>query len=217
MLNGPWCKRGFHVDYSLTSLEAKYILPPATPGYDYSYSFPGTSAQGVSPEVSHEVLQEVSKVRVTVEINVNGQPRQAEVEPRTLLVHFLREELGLTGTKIGCDTSQCGACVVMLDGIAVKSCACLAVQVDGSSVTTIEGLAQDGELHAVQEAFWNNHGLQCGFCTAGMIMSVVDLLEKNPHPSAQEVRDGLEGNICRCTGYHNIVKATLAAADAMGG
>ena len=156
-------------------------------------------------------------MRVPVEINVNGQPRQAEVEPRTLLVHFLREDLGLTGTKIGCDTSQCGACVVMLDGIAVNSCACLAVQVDGSSVTTIEGLAQDGELHAIQEAFWNNHGLQCGFCTAGMIMTVVDMLNKNPHPSAQEVRDGLEGNICRCTGYQNIVKATLAAADAMGG
>ena len=117
--------------------------------------------------------------------------------------------MGLTGTKIGCDTSQCGSCVVMLDGVAVKSCSCLAVQVDGSNVTTIEGLAQDGELHAVQEAFWDNHGLQCGFCTAGMIMSVVDLLNKNPHPSAQEVRDGLEGNICRCTGYHNIVKATL--------
>ena len=156
-------------------------------------------------------------MKVPVEINVNGQPRQAEVEPRTLLVHFLREDLGLTGTKIGCDTSQCGACVVMLDGIAVKSCACLAVQVDGSNVTTIEGLAQNGELHAVQEAFWDNHGLQCGFCTAGMIMSVVDLLNKNPHPSAQEVRDGLEGNICRCTGYHIIVKATLAAANAMGG
>ena len=156
-------------------------------------------------------------MRVPIEINVNGQPRQAEVEPRTLLVHFLREDLGLTGTKIGCDTSQCGACVVMLDGIAVKSCTCLAVQVDGSNVTTIEGLAQNGELHAVQEAFWDNHGLQCGFCTAGMIMSVVDLLNKNPHPSAQEVRDGLEGNICRCTGYHNIVKATLAAANAMGG
>ena len=156
-------------------------------------------------------------MRVPIEINVNGQPRQAEVEPRTLLVHFLREDLGLTGTKIGCDTSQCGACVVMLDGIAVKSCTCLAVQVDGSNVTTIEGLAQNGELHAVQEAFWDNHGLQCGFCTAGMIMSVVDLLNKNPHPSAQEVRDGLEGNICRCTGYHNIDKATLAAANAMGG
>ncbi len=156
-------------------------------------------------------------MKLPVEINVNGQPRQAEVEPRTLLVHFLREELGLTGTKIGCDTSQCGACVVMMDGVAIKSCTCLAVQADGSSVTTIEGLAQDGELHAIQEAFWNNHGLQCGFCTAGMIMTVVDMLKKNPHPSAQEVRDGLEGNICRCTGYHNIVKATLAAADAMGG
>ena len=221
MLDGLWRKTGLHVDYSLTSLKAKYILPPAIPGYNYSYSFPGASApevsHEVSPEVLHEVLQEVSKVKLPVEINVNGQPRQAEVEPRTLLVHFLREELGLTGTKIGCDTSQCGACVVMMDGVAVKSCTCLAVQADGSSVTTIEGLAQDGELHAIQEAFWNNHGLQCGFCTAGMIMTVVDMLKKNPHPSAQEVRDGLEGNICRCTGYHNIVKATLAAADAMGG
>ena len=146
-----------------------------------------------------------------------GNPGKPKSNPAPCWFDFLREELGLTGTKIGCDTSQCGACVVMLDGIAVKSCACLAVQVDGSSVTTIEGLAQNGELHAVQEAFWDNHGLQCGFCTAGMIMSVVDLLNKNPHPSAQEVRDGLEGNICRCTGYHNIVKATLAAADAMGG
>ena len=204
-----WRKRGLQIHYSLTSLKAKYILSPATPSYGYSYGFSVTSAP--------EVLQEVSKVRVPIDINVNGQPRQAEVEPRTLLVHFLREDLGLTGTKIGCDTSQCGACVVMLDGIAVKSCTCLAVQVDGSNVTTIEGLAQNGELHAVQEAFWDNHGLQCGFCTAGMIMSVVDLLNKNPHPSAQEVRDGLEGNICRCTGYHNIVKATLAAANAMGG
>ena len=205
----PWRKRGLQIHYSLTSLKAKYILSPATPSYGYSYGFSVTSAP--------EVLQEVSKVRVPIEINVNGQSRQAEVEPRTLLVHFLREDLGLTGTKIGCDTSQCGACVVMLDGIAVKSCTCLAVQVDGSNVTTIEGLAQNGELHAVQQAFWDNHGLQCGFCTAGMIMSVVDLLNKNPHPSAQEVRDGLEGNICRCTGYHNIVKATLAAANAMGG
>ena len=154
---------------------------------------------------------------VIIRVTVNGQVREAEVEPRTLLVHFLRETLGLTGTKIGCDTSQCGACVVNLDGNTVKSCTCLAVQVDGSTVTTIEGLSEDQNLHAVQEAFWNNHGLQCGYCTSGMIMTSVELLIRNPRPSAEEVRDGLEGNICRCTGYHNIVKAVLAAADALGG
>ena len=154
---------------------------------------------------------------VIIRVTVNGQEREAEVEPRTLLVHFLRETLGLTGTKIGCDTSQCGACVVNLDGDTVKSCTCLAVQVDGSTVTTIEGLSEDQNLHAVQEAFWNNHGLQCGYCTSGMIMASVELLKRNPRPSAAEVRDGLEGNICRCTGYHNIVKAVMAAADALGG
>ena len=154
---------------------------------------------------------------VIIRVTVNGQVREAEVEPRTLLVHFLRETLGLTGTKIGCDTSQCGACVVNLDGNTVKSCTCLAVQVDGSIVTTIEGLSQDQNLHAVQEAFWNNHGLQCGYCTSGMIMTSVELLKRNPRPSAEEVRDGLEGNICRCTGYHNIVKAVMAAADKLGG
>ena len=152
-----------------------------------------------------------------IQITVNGQLRQAEVEPRKLLVHFLREDLGLTGTKIGCDTSQCGSCIVRLDGQTVKSCTCLAVQADGAEITTIEGLAPPGELHAVQEAFWNKHGLQCGFCTAGMIMTCVELLERNPQPSAEEVRQGLEGNLCRCTGYHNIVQAVLAAADARGG
>ena len=154
---------------------------------------------------------------VIIRVTVNGQVREAEVEPRTLLVHFLRETLGLTGTKIGCDTSQCGACVVNLDGDTVKSCTCLAVQVDGSTVTTIEGLSEDQNLHAVQEAFWNNHGLQCGYCTSGMIMTSVELLKRNPRPSEEEVRDGLEGNICRCTGYHNIVKAVMAAADTLGG
>ena len=134
-----------------------------------------------------------------------------------LLVHFLREELQLTGTKVGCDTSQCGACVVRMNGSTLKSCTCLAVQADGAEITTIEGVAQDGNLHPVQEAFWNNHGLQCGYCTAGMIMTVTELIQRNPHPSAEEVRAGLEGNICRCTGYHNIVKAALAAAEAMGG
>jgi aerobic carbon-monoxide dehydrogenase small subunit len=156
-------------------------------------------------------------VKVPIQVTVNGKSYQAEVEPRMLLVHFLREELGLTGTKIGCDTSQCGACVVQMNGVTVKSCTCLAAQANGASVTTIEGLAQDGNLHAVQEAFWNNHGLQCGYCTAGMIMTVVELLQRNPNPSNQEIRDGLEGNICRCTGYQNIVKAARAAAEVMGG
>ena len=156
-------------------------------------------------------------MKVPIKVTVNSRVYEMEVEPRTLLVDLLREELGLTGTKIGCDTSQCGACVVRMNGVTVKSCTCLAVQADGAEVITIEGLAQNGNLHPVQEAFWNNHGLQCGFCTAGMIASVVELLERNPKPSAQEVRDGLQGNICRCTGYHNIVKAALAAAEAMGG
>jgi carbon-monoxide dehydrogenase small subunit len=156
-------------------------------------------------------------VRVPIQVTVNGRSHQAEVEPRLLLVHFLRENLGLTGTKIGCDTSQCGACVVNMNGNTVKSCTCLAVQANGAEITTIEGLAQDGQLHAVQEAFWNSHGLQCGYCTAGMIMTMVEMLQRNPQPSAQEVRDGLKGNICRCTGYQNIVKAALAASEAMGG
>ena len=156
-------------------------------------------------------------MKVPIQVTVNGKSYQAEVEPRMLLVHFLREELGLTGTKIGCDTSQCGACVVQMNDVTVKSCTCLAAQANGASVTTIEGLAQDGNLHAVQEAFWNNHGLQCGYCTAGMIMTVVELLQRNPNPSNQEIRDGLEGNICRCTGYQNIVKAARAAAEVMGG
>lgn len=156
-------------------------------------------------------------MKVPIKVTVNNRVYEAEVEPRMLLVGLLREELGLTGTKVGCDTSQCGSCVVRMNGATVKSCTCLAVQADGAEITTIEGLAQNGNLHPVQEAFWNNHGLQCGFCTAGMIMTVTELLERNPKPSAQEVRDGLHGNICRCTGYHNIVKAALAAAEAMGG
>ena len=156
-------------------------------------------------------------MKIPIKVTVNNRVHEVEVEPRLLLVGLLREDLGLTGTKIGCDTSQCGACVVRMNGATVKSCTCLAVQADGAEITTIEGLAQNGDLHPVQEAFWNNHGLQCGFCTAGMIMTVTELLERNPKPSAQEVRDGLQGNICRCTGYHNIVKAALAAAEAMGG
>ena len=159
----------------------------------------------------------MSAVNIPIQVTVNGQSHRSEVEPRTLLVHYLREELGLTGTKVGCDTSQCGACVVMVNGSTVKSCTCLAVQADGAEITTIEGLAAQGDLHAVQQAFWDNHGLQCGFCTAGMIMTVVEILQRNPSPTAEEVRDGLEGNLCRCTGYHNIVRAALAAAEAVGG
>ena len=155
--------------------------------------------------------------RVPITVTVNGRLHSVEVEPRTLLVHFLRETLNLTGTKIGCDTSQCGACVVKMNGVTVKSCTAFAAQADGADVTTIEGLSQNGELTAVQEAFWNQHGLQCGYCTAGMIMSVTEIIERNPSPSAEEVRAGLEGNMCRCTGYNNIVRAALAAAAGQGG
>jgi aerobic carbon-monoxide dehydrogenase small subunit len=147
----------------------------------------------------------------TVSIRVNGRAYQQEVEPRLLLVHFLRN-LGLTGTKIGCDTSQCGACTVLLEGVAVKSCTTLAVQADGASVTTIEGLSDNGQLAPIQEAFWATHGLQCGFCTPGMVFAAHDLLRTNPNPSAEEIRHGLEGNMCRCTGYQNIVRAVQAAA-----
>jgi carbon-monoxide dehydrogenase small subunit len=150
-----------------------------------------------------------------VSITVNGVAYERQVEPRLLLAHFLREELGLTGTNVGCDTSQCGACTVLMDGVAVKSCTVLAVQADGSSVTTIEGLASDGKLHPVQNAFWEKHGLQCGFCTPGMILTVVDLLNHNPQPTDEEIRHGLDGNICRCTGYENIVRAVKYAADSM--
>ncbi|NNG04442.1 MAG: (2Fe-2S)-binding protein [Inquilinus sp.] len=154
----------------------------------------------------------------TVSMTVNGKAVSKEVEPRTLLVQFLRETLGLTGTHVGCDTSQCGACVVHVDGKSVKSCTLLAVQAEGLAVTTIEGLAAaDGTLHPVQEAFREHHGLQCGFCTPGMVMSAVDLLQTNPDPSETQVREWLEGNICRCTGYHNIVKAILSAAGQSGG
>jgi len=148
---------------------------------------------------------------------LNGEPVEVEVEPRMLLVHLLREELLLTGTHIGCDTSQCGACTVFMDGASVKSCTVFGVQADGSQITTIEGLRRDGELHPLQEAFWEKHGLQCGYCTPGMIMSAYGLLLENPHPSESEIREGLRGNYCRCTGYHNIVKAVQAAAEAMGG
>ncbi|RJF83818.1 (2Fe-2S)-binding protein [Azospirillum cavernae] len=152
----------------------------------------------------------------TVTMTVNGKTVSREVEERTLLVTFLREHVGLTGTHVGCDTSQCGACVVHVDGRSVKSCATLALQVDGATVTTIEGLAAaDGALHPMQAAFREHHGLQCGFCTPGMVMSAVDLVNSNPSLSEQDIREGLEGNICRCTGYHNIVKAVQAGAEAM--
>jgi carbon-monoxide dehydrogenase small subunit len=148
----------------------------------------------------------------TIALSVNGRHVEEEVEPRLLLVQFLRERLGLTGTHVGCDTSSCGACTVHVDGDAVKSCTVLAVQADGCAVTTIEGLARNGELHPVQRAFHERHALQCGYCTPGMIMSAAYLLSQNPHPSEREVRDGLEGNLCRCTGYQNIVDAVLSAA-----
>src|SRR3954466_15395907 len=150
--------------------------------------------------------------RVPITVTVNGQLHAGDVEPRQLLVHFLRDTLGLTGTHVGCDTSNCGACTVHLDGDAVKSCTVLAVQADGQQVTTIEGMGSEGDLHPLQEAFWEEHGLQCGYCTPGMIMAAADLLEQNPDPSEHEVREALAGNLCRCTGYHNIVKAVLHAA-----
>ena len=154
---------------------------------------------------------------VSVRLNVNGVEHQLEVEPRLLLVYALRDRLGLTGTHVGCDTSNCGACTVHLDGKAVKSCTVLAVQADGAEVTTIEGMASNGGLHPIQEAFWNDHGLQCGYCTPGMIMAAAGLLAENPNPTEEEVRHGLEGNLCRCTGYHNIVKAVLDASKVKGG
>jgi len=153
----------------------------------------------------------------TVSMTVNGKSVSGDVEPRTLLVQFLRETLSLTGTHVGCDTSQCGACCVMVNGDSAKSCTMLAVQADGADVTTIEGLANNGTLHPMQEAFRDNHGLQCGFCTPGMVISAIDLLQKNSDPSETEIREWLEGNICRCTGYHNIVKAIQQAATTMRG
>jgi aerobic carbon-monoxide dehydrogenase small subunit len=148
-----------------------------------------------------------------IEVTVDGVRYRDEVEPRLLLVHYLRERLGKVGTPIGCDTSNCGACTVHVDGVSVKSCTMLAVQADGTQITTIEGLARDGQLHPVQQAFHDNHALQCGFCTPGMIMASVDLLNHNPSPSDEEIRHGLEGNLCRCTGYQNIVRAVRQAAD----
>ncbi len=156
-------------------------------------------------------------MKLPVTVSVNGRPLHREIEPRLLLVHFLRDVAGLTGTKIGCDTSQCGACTVLLDGVAVKSCTCLAAQADGCSVTTIEGLATGGKLTALQEAFWTKHGLQCGYCTPGMVFAAHEILRGNPDPTPDEIRHGLEGNLCRCTGYQNIVRAVQAAAATLGG
>jgi len=150
-----------------------------------------------------------------ISVMVNGEQRRHDVEPRMLLVHYLRDVLGLTGTHVGCDTSQCGACTVLLDGRSVKSCTVLAVQADGASVTTIEGIASDGTMHPVQEGFRQEHGLQCGFCTPGMIISAVELLSRNPNPSEAEIRHAIEGNLCRCTGYHNIVRSVQHAVQAM--
>ena len=152
-----------------------------------------------------------------VSVTVNGVAREADVEPRTLLVYFLRETLGLTGTNVGCDTSSCGSCTVLLDGESVKSCTLLAVQADGREITTIEGMATDGQMHPIQEAFHRNHGLQCGYCTPGMIMAAASYLRETPNPTEEQVRLSLEGNLCRCTGYHNIVKSISAGAKAMNG
>ena len=154
---------------------------------------------------------------VGIRLSVNGVRHEDAVEARLLLVHYLRDTLRLTGTHVGCDTSQCGACTVLLDGKSVKACTVLAVQADGAEITTIEGVARDGTMHPVQEAFHQEHGLQCGFCTPGMVMAAIDLLRQTPHPSDEQIRTGLEGNLCRCTGYHNIVKAVIAGAAGMKG
>jgi carbon-monoxide dehydrogenase small subunit len=150
-------------------------------------------------------------------VTVNGKPVSADVEPRTLLVHFIRDDLRLTGTHVGCETGYCGACTVLVDGKSVKSCTMFAVQADGAEITTIEGVAVDGELHPVQEGFWQRHGLQCGYCTPGMIMSSIALLQENANPTDEEIRHGIEGNLCRCTGYHNIVRSVEYAAARMRG
>jgi carbon-monoxide dehydrogenase small subunit len=163
----------------------------------------------------HVTSKEVRPVGEHISMTVNGTPRELDVEPRRLLVQAIREDFDLTGTHVGCDTSQCGACTVHVDGRAVKSCSMLAVQADGATVTTIEGMAPSGDLHPLQTAFWEQHGLQCGFCTPGMIMTAADLLSRNADPSEDEIRHAIEGNICRCTGYHNIVAAVKAAAVAM--
>ena len=154
-------------------------------------------------------------MKLPVKMTINGQMVSHDVEPRLLLVHYIRENVGLTGTHVGCDTSQCGACTILLNGQAVKSCTLFAVQTDGADIKTIEGVAKDGELHPIQQGFWEKHGLQCGFCTPGMIMTVFQMLERYPNPSEEQIRHQLDGNLCRCTGYHNIVKAIQWAAEAM--
>ncbi|HWP49774.1 MAG TPA: (2Fe-2S)-binding protein [Candidatus Limnocylindrales bacterium] len=154
-------------------------------------------------------------MKQVIQVTINGKPRQDEVEPRLLLVHYLRDVVGLTGTHIGCETSICGACTVLLNGVAVKSCTILTVQANNGEVVTIEGLATDGKLHPVQEGFWERHGLQCGFCTPGMIMAGVQILQRNPNPTEEQIREGLEGNLCRCTGYQHIVEAIQYAAQKM--
>ena len=156
-------------------------------------------------------------MKLPVKMTINGQTHSHEVEPRLLLVHFIREVVGLTGTHIGCDTSQCGACTILMNGQAVKACTFFAVQVDGANITTIEGLAKDGELHPIQQGFWEKHGLQCGFCTPGMILAAWQILDRTPNPTEEQIRRQLEGNLCRCTGYHNIVKAIQWAAEQMAG
>jgi aerobic carbon-monoxide dehydrogenase small subunit len=156
-------------------------------------------------------------MKLPVTITINGRAYRQEIEPRLLLVHFVRDVAGLTGTKVGCDTSQCGSCTVLLDGVAMKSCTCLAAQADGASITTIEGIAEDGRLAPIQEAFWDKHGLQCGFCTPGMILAMRALLDASPQPTVEQIRHALEGNLCRCTGYQNIVRSVQQAAAAIGG
>ena len=154
-------------------------------------------------------------MKLPVTMTINGQSYSHEVEPRLLLVHHIRETIGLTGTHVGCDTSQCGACTIIMNGQAVKACNLFAVQADGATITTIEGLAKNGELHPIQQGFWEKHGLQCGFCTPGMILAAWQILDRNPHPTEEQIRHQLEGNLCRCTGYHNIVKAIQWAAENM--
>ncbi len=154
-------------------------------------------------------------MKLPVTMTINGQTHTHEVEPRLLLVHYIREVVGLTGTHVGCDTSQCGACTILMNGVAVKSCTFFAVQCEGANITTIEGLAKDGELHPIQQGFWEKHGLQCGFCTPGMILAAWQILDRTPNPTEEQIRHQLEGNLCRCTGYHNIVKAIQWAAENM--
>jgi carbon-monoxide dehydrogenase small subunit len=167
--------------------------------------------------IRNQSSEEVHAVKKSVSITINGVKHTHEVEPRLLLVHFIRELAGLTGTHVGCDTSQCGACTIHLNGQAVKSCTMLAVQTDGAQIATIEGMAKDGKLHPIQDAFWEKHGLQCGFCTPGMIMSAAQILQRYPKPTEEQIRHQLDGNLCRCTGYHNIVKAIQYAAEQMAG